>query len=150
MAIRKPIMPAASDMLTGDGKLSHAGTHYLDDLARSMEAVIRNVEGAVEVWSWVIESPENRDYRLIINLPYPGAVNTQTTRCTAGTATVTGKINASALGGTANSASTSEQAQNHTTSNTFVAGDDYVVTVSGVSGCEYLTITVKVTRGLTA
>lgn len=127
-----------------------ADTRKLDQeqkrLSENADAVAASL--SVDAWSWTVEFPENRDYRFIINLPYGGTVNTQTTRCTAGTATVTGKINATAFGGTANAASTTEQAQAHSTNNTFVAGDDYVATISAVSGCANLTITVKVTRAI--
>jgi hypothetical protein len=100
----------------------------------------------VELWSWLIEFPDDKDYDFIINLPFPGSVNSTTTISAAGTCIFTGKINTTALGGTANSVSTSEQEQAHTTANAFVAGDNFRGTVSGNSGCENMTVTVKVTR----
>jgi hypothetical protein len=146
MAIKKPVMPSATDVLANGG-LSVAGTHYLDDLGNASASMIAQLEAlAVETWSWFIESPEDKDYDLIINLAYPGDIESITTDCTAGTATFTGKINTTALGGTANSVSTTEQTQAHTSANSFVAGDNFRGTVSSNSGCENMTVTVKVRR----
>lgn len=88
------------------------------------------------------------DYRMYINMPHGGTITETTTRSTAGTATATYKINTTALGGTANSVSTSEQAQSHASSNTFSAGDDIVITISANSGCQNLTGMIKYTRTL--
>jgi hypothetical protein len=146
MAIKKPVMPAASDVLAG-GALSNAGTHYLDELGNSTSELVAIVEAlSVETWSWFIESPEDKDYDLIINLAYAGDIELITTDSTAGTATFTGKINTTALGGTANSVSTTEQEQAHTSANSFVAGDNFRGTISANSGCENMTVTVKVRR----
>jgi hypothetical protein len=62
---------------------------------------------------------------------------------------VTFKINGNALGGTANSASTSEQSQAHSSSNSVAADDDVEVTFSSTSSdCENLAATLKGTRTL--
>ena len=63
---------------------------------------------------------------------------------------LTGKINATALGGTANSVSTSESEQTHTTDNAVAVGDDVVLTVSSNSGAENVSVTVKCTLALSA
>ena len=82
-------------------------------------------------------------------MPHGGTITEVTTICTAGTATATFKINNSALGGTANSVSSSEQSQAHASSNTFVAGDDIQVTFSSVSAdLEEVSFMIKYTRTL--
>lgn len=101
---------------------------------------------ATEVWSWLIEFPDDRDYDVVVNVPYATTVNSITTISTSGTCTLTGKINTTALGGTANSVSTAEQTQTHTTANDLVAGDNLRLTISANSGCENLSVTVKLTR----
>jgi len=98
--------------------------------------------------SGVIPALANQDYRLVVNIPYACTINETTTRCTSGTATATFKINTTALGGTANSVSSSEQSQTHTTSNTVSAGDDIVLTISSNSSCLFLSFTIKFTRTL--
>lgn len=96
----------------------------------------------VIVASGLIEAPEDKDYKIIVKSPVAFTVTALTTICTAGTATLTGKINSTALGGTANSVSTSEQERAHSTSNAAAVGDDLVLTVSSASGCEMMTFTV--------
>ena len=95
-----------------------------------------------------IEYPTAKDYRVIVKRPFAGSITEVVTRTESGTATVTVKINSTALGGTANSASTSEQAQTHSSDNAFVANDDIVVTVSSISSCIGLSINLKYTRSL--
>lgn len=96
----------------------------------------------------LIPSLTNTDYRLVINIPYGCSITKTTTRCTSGTATATFKINTTALGGTANSVSSSEQSQTHSTSNTVAVGDDIVLTISANSSCLNLSFTIEFTRTL--
>ena len=98
--------------------------------------------------SGLIDTAEDKDYRLIVNIPYGGTITSTTTRSASGTCTATFKVNTTALGGTANSVSSTEQEQSHSTSNTFDAGDDIVITVSSNSSCEDLSFTIKFTRTL--
>lgn len=98
--------------------------------------------------SWLIETPEDKDYRLIVNVPHAFTITSVTTIAAAGTATATVKIGSTALGGTANSVSTSEQTQTHDSNNAMVAGDDLVLTISATSGCEGLSITIAGTTEL--
>lgn len=90
----------------------------------------------------------DRDYRLVMNMPFAGTINETTTRSVSGTATATFKVNTTALGGTANSVSSSEQSQTHSSSNTFAAGDDIVVTISSNSSCTDMSFTIKFTRSI--
>ena len=102
----------------------------------------------VDQWSWFIEFPEDKDYDLIINSSYACTINSVTTDCTAGTGTLTGKINTTALGGTANSVSTTESEQTHSSANSLAAGDNFRITMSATSGLENMSVTVKITRTL--
>ena len=96
----------------------------------------------------VIEAPADGDYKLVVKLPYAATITETTTISTAGTCTATFKINTTALGGTANSVSTTEQSQTHSSSNVASAGDDIVLTISSNSSCEFLSFTIKFTRTL--
>ena len=69
-----------------------------------------------------------------------------TTKSASGTCTATWKINSTALGGTANSVSSSEQSQAHSSNNVFAAGDDIVLTVSSNSSCLKMAWTITYTR----
>ena len=98
----------------------------------------------------VIEAPADGDYRLVVNCPYGFTISSVTTRCVSGTCTATTKINTTALGGTANSVSSSEQAQAHGSSNVLATGDDIVLTISSNSSCVRMTWTLAYTRAINA
>lgn len=102
--------------------------------------------GQVDFISGLIELPEERDYLLVIKSPIALTITETTTKSTTGTCTATFKINSTALGGTANSVSTSEQSQAHSTSNAVAVADDIVLTVSSNSASENLSFTIKYTR----
>lgn len=98
--------------------------------------------------SGLIESTLDRDYIILRNAPFSGTITSITTKSSAGTCILTGYINSTALGGAANSVSTSEQDQVHSSNNTFATGDDVKITISGSSSCSNLEFTIKYTRGL--
>lgn len=121
----------------------------------SGQILTSNGAGALPTWqtkSWVdglaglISAPDNIDYRIYLNAPFAMTINSTTTRSTAGTCTATFKINTTALGGSANSVSTSEQTVNRTTSNSVVAGDDIVITISSNAACEFMSFMIAYTR----
>jgi hypothetical protein len=96
----------------------------------------------------VIEAPDNQDYRLVVKIPYGITITETTTRSASGTCTATFKINTTALGGTANSVSSSEESQAHASNNVASANDDIVVTVSSNSTCVDMSFTIVFTRTL--
>lgn len=102
----------------------------------------------VEMWSWLFETVSDGDFDMIVNCPYAVTVNSITTDCASGTVTCTGKINTTALGGTANSISTTETEQTHASANSLAAGDNFRLTFASNSSCLKATVTVKVTRTL--
>lgn len=95
-----------------------------------------------------IEAPANKDYKVVINTTFGFTINEVTTRSTAGTITCTGKINTTALGGTANSVSTTETTQTHSSANVVAVGDDVVLTLSSNSSCANMSFKIKGTRTL--
>lgn len=99
-------------------------------------------------WNVFIETPANQDYDVVINCSFAGTINEITTDCLSGTATVTTKINTTAVTGTANSASTTEQTQTPSGGNTFVAGDNIRLTISANASCADLSVKLKYTRTL--
>ncbi|WP_374607094.1 hypothetical protein [Thermomonas sp.] len=101
-----------------------------------------------ECISGLFVAPANGDYRIVVKAPHGGTITEVTTVSASGTCTLTAKINTTALGGTANSVSSSEQSQAHSSANVFSAGDDIVLTVSSNSSCSKMTVTIKYTRTL--
>jgi hypothetical protein len=81
---------------------------------------------------------------------YGFTITEVTTRCTTGTSTVTVTINGTPLGGTANSASTTEQSQAHASANVVAAGDTLAIVVSSNAACEMLTVDIAGTMTLAA
>lgn len=89
----------------------------------------------VEYISGFIGTVADKDYTLVVDLPYGATITEATTQSASGTCTATFKINTTALGGTANSVSTSKQAQAHGSANVAAAGDALVMTVSSNASC---------------
>lgn len=98
--------------------------------------------------SWLIPAPEDKDYPVIVNCPVAFTITDVTTRTSAGTATVTVKINSTALGGSPNSASTSESTESHSSDNEVGVGDSITITVGDTNDAEDLTVTIAGTREL--
>lgn len=101
-----------------------------------------------EMMCGFIASPSDKDYRIVVKAAHGGTITEATTISASGTCTATFKINTTALGGTANSVSSSEESQSHASDNVFSAGDDIVLTISSNSSCADLSFTIKYTRTL--
>jgi hypothetical protein len=123
--------------LTGQVTASGSGS-VVATLSSSVQDTI--LDGAQPVF---IESPADKDYRLLVNIPFGFTISDITTRSASGTCTATFKINTTALGGTANSVSSSEQTQAHASANVLVAGDDLVMTISSNSACADMSVMIK-------
>jgi hypothetical protein len=95
-----------------------------------------------------IQVPSNGTYMLALKVPFDFTISEITTKCESGSCTATFKINTTALGGTANSVSTTEQSQAQASANTGSAGDDIQVTISANSSCVGMSFRVKYTRAL--
>jgi hypothetical protein len=136
--------------LTGDVTASGSGSVAATLASGAVEGanLATAVQNAIlnDCIAGVIELPEDGDTRLWINIPYGFTISSTTTRSASGTCTATFKINTTALGGTANAVSSTEQEQAHASDNVVVAGDDLVVTISSNSACEKLSFTVEFAR----
>jgi hypothetical protein len=115
---------------------------------KTIDAGSNTISGVKDFITGLIESPADQDYMILRNAPFGGTINKITTKSSSGTCTLTGYVGATALEGTANSVSSSEQEQSHSSSNTFSSGDDIKLTVSSNSSCEDLEFTVEFTRSL--
>lgn len=129
---------AVADGGTGSSTASGARTN-LAAAAQSQTA---------EFISGYIKTPANQTYLLVVEIPHGGTITQVDTKSESGTCTATFKVNTTALGGTANSVSSSQQGQAQASSNTFAAGDDINVTISSNSSCVGMSFTIKYTRTL--
>jgi len=93
-----------------------------------------------------VETAADQDYVLWWDAPFAGSITKVRTKTQSGTCTVTGKVNTTALGGTANSASSTAEEQTHSSSNTFSKGDKLLFTVSSNSSATDLAVTFYGTR----
>lgn len=99
-----------------------------------------------EFFSVHIRSPAAQTYKIIVKAAHGGTITEVTTICESGTGTLTTKINTTALGGTANSVSSSQQSQAQSSANVFAAGDDIQLTFSSLSSLVGVSATIKYTR----
>ncbi len=138
----------AINVLVGGGTFANADPILVTiDRAQASGGAASTTQ-AGECISGLIVTPTDGDYRIVVKAPHGGTITEVTTVSAGGTCTLTGKINTTALGGTANSVSSSEQSQAHSSANVFSAGDDIVLTVSSNAACSKMTFTIKYTRTL--
>lgn len=100
----------------------------------------------VEFTSGIIETPTDGTYKVIVNIPYGITITDTTTISASGTCTVNFQIDTTNLGGTANSVSSTETTQTHSSANVADAGKDIQIKVSSNSGCSRMSFTIKYTR----
>jgi hypothetical protein len=138
-----------NDLVEGTGLVAKDGTatgemaRWMKKSARDAAALGAGKAAKSQTWeqSWLIEFPDNKDYRVVVNSALARTITGVTTRSSTGTCTLTVKINTTALGGTANSVSSTESTQAHTSANAVAVGDDIVFTVSANSAAENVSVT---------
>ena len=109
-------------------------------------AAVVHTHTITEGGSWLIPIVVNGDYVVIQNAPFGGTITQTTSQADSGTATATFKVNSSAIGGAAHAVSSSEVVTSRSSSNTFAAGDDIVVTISSNAACLNARLALKYTR----
>lgn len=148
---------AATTPTTTRGDLIYRGASADSRLAKGTEGQYLKQGADDPAWASLtiddglcvtIASPSNKSYTLGLKMPFGGTISETTTKSLSGTCTATFKINTTALGGTANSVSSSEQSQAQASANVFVAGDDLVVTISSNSSCVDASCAIKWSRTL--
>lgn len=144
----KPI-PTPQGFTTEKGQLSQAGYTFLQSLYSGVSGALSglgNVQSQQEAIDFTIESPDNKDYLFEINCPYGYTITQVDSDCRAGSCTATTKIGGVALGGGANSVSTTMQSKTHSSSNAIALNGTSVVTISSNSSCEGLRLVYWITR----
>lgn len=99
-----------------------------------------------EVIDFTIESPDDQDYLFEISAPYGYTITRVDSDCRSGSCTATTKIGGVALGGGANSVSTTLQTKTHSSANVISASGTSVVTISSNSSCAGLRLVFWITR----
>lgn len=118
----------------------------LEESARSSAAAVAALAARTEADTFAIKAPANGDENVLINAPFGFTISSITSKCVSGSCTATFKIAGVALGGGANSVSTSEQTKTHTSDNVVAAGDDLTCTISSASACVSAIFTIVYTR----
>lgn len=98
---------------------------------------ITSVTNQITGWQQVllVEQVIEQDYFVTRYVPEGFKILAMRTISASGTCTATGKIGSTALGGTANSVSSTVNTQTHSSANVLVAGDTFKVTTSSNSAC---------------
>lgn len=135
--------PSGTDVAVADGG---TGSSTAAGARTNLSAAALSQTG--EFVSGYIKVPAAQTYLLVVEIPHGGTITSVSTKSESGTCTATFKVNTTALGGTANSVSSTQNDQAQASSNTFAAGDDINVTISSVSSCVGMSFTIKYTRTL--
>lgn len=159
MTTRKPdpLPDQTAALVLPDGKIHPDWYRWFRDADRAVKATIDFIDTPVptpefeliEEFSVFIAFPADKDYKLALDAAEEREVYEVVTICESGTCTVTIKTDSTALGGTANSASSTQQIQTHSSANTWNVDEDLVATISANSSCVGLTVTVKTRRTIT-
>lgn len=125
----------------------------LDALTAIVGIVPPNMENATSIifdfLSVGLESPINKTYNIVNNIPYDGYIFSVTTKASSGTATATVKINNVPLGGGPNSVSVAEQTVLHSTNRMFLPGDDLTLEISNNAAATDVNATIIFLRFIT-
>lgn len=119
---------------------------YVKGVTSSIQTQFSAIAQQYEFISGVIETVADATYTLVVRVPFKGTISTATTVSASGTCTAQFQINSTALGGTANSVSTTETTQTHSSANVFNADDDIVLRVSSNAACLKMSFTLRYVR----
>lgn len=142
-----PSIPDSSSIANPDGADAVLGFYNsIGEFARRVKTVLDGT--IVDDRMLVVQFVENRDYPLFRNIPYRMEIIATASKSSTGTCTATFKIGTTALGGSTNSVSTTEQIRTHSSANVAEIGDDVIVTISSNSGCEMMELSIQYRRTL--
>ena len=131
-------LPTPQPSRRGPKGSSTARTDYthlqsLEQSSRTSEAEIAALQERTDSTTLVISYPANQAYPIEIAAPFGYTINKTQSKCTSGTCTLTFTIGETALGGGANSVSSTLEAKTHTSANVVAVGDTLTATVSANS-----------------
>jgi len=145
-----PLAPPPPRALLGpDGKISDHFYKWLSSIPKGISAAFSSI-GTINAQTFgdtfSISYPDNGTENVLINSPFGFTITSITSKCGTGTCAATFKIGSTALGGGANSVSTTEQTKTHSSDNVVAVGDDLTCTISSNSSCEKAIFTIAYTR----
>lgn len=143
-------VPSAA-LVTKDGTPTLALRQWMQDVQRVASGAASRVSAAAaqtDTLSVVIARPKDGDILFLRPFSTGATITEVRTQSSAGTCTLTVKINSTALGGTANSVSTTESAEAHSSANVADTDDNLTLTVSSNSGCTDMSVTITYTTTL--
>lgn len=149
MANSAPPIPSLQGSKDANGGIStqlYGWLQSLGSFANKQATSLAATQAQQEAIDFTIESPDNQDYLFEIDAPYGYTITQVDSKCRSGSCTATTKIGVTALGGGANSVSTSLQSKTHTSNNTIAAAGTSVVTISSNSSCAGLRLVFWITR----
>ena len=147
MAIRRITIPDSESLIDGGATPELLGV--LGGGADLSDAVKDFYEGTiVDAQDWQMMFVEDGEYSLSFDTPMRREFFNISTDCDVGSCTATVKINGVALGGTANSVTTSKQRQAHSSSNVADPENDVTIVISSNSGCEGMRLSAHFRRPL--
>jgi len=133
-------------IVEANGKPTRDGLNVLQQLLDKASESTSQIED----WPAYLAFPANKSYTLLPDSGEERTITDVITKSASGTCTVTLYIDGVALGGTANSVSSSEQTQTHTTANVIPVGGRVTATVTSNSSCIDMELQFRTTRTLTA
>lgn len=154
----EPLPDQTAVFILPDGRPTPDFYRWMQDVDRALKSTIDFIDTPVpipeiemlEQWPYGVAFPANGDYVIIQNNDVERTFTATVSDCDSGTCTATFKINTTALGGSANSVSSTEQNQAHASANVLGVGDDLVMTISSNSSCRMLRVNAKSTRTIVA
>ena len=143
-------VPSAA-LVTKDGTPTLPLRQWMQEVQRVADGAASKVTaaaGQTDTLSIVVARPKDGDTVILRPFATGATITEVRTKSSTGTCTLTVKINSTALGGTANSVSTTETAQSHASANVADTDDNLTLTVSSNSGCVDMSVTITYTTTL--
>lgn len=143
-------VPSAA-LVTKDGTPTLPLRQWMQEVQRVADGAASKVAaaaGQTDTLSIVVARPKDGDTVILRPFATGATITEVRTKSSTGTCTLTVKINSTALGGTANSVSTTETAQSHASANVADTDDNLTLTVSSNSGCVDMSVTITYTTTL--
>jgi hypothetical protein len=131
-----PVVPAAS---FPESAIANLTTDLSGKAAKSQ---IREIDFTV------VGAVSNGDVTAVVDAKSAFTITESTTKSSSGTGTLTIKINGTAIGGNANSVSSTKDTQTHSTGNSVNVGDTVTCTVASASSLNDLAVSIKCTQAL--
>lgn len=115
---------------------------------KDIDATQNTISNVKDFISWIIEIPEDWEYKLCVNIPYWFVINKTTTICDSWSAVATFSINWTNLWGSANAVTVLEDEKTHNSNNIASSWQDIEVTISSNSSCQRMSFNIEFTRTL--